>query len=182
MKTKLNLGCGPRPFHPQHLDIMQNPSEWVLADKYVQEPDIYQWNAETLDEVEDEFLEVIYASHLLEHFPHIDLKKILGTWLRKLRVNGEVIINVPDIQWAAERIMRYESGGFLDGYYTEFEGEHGIQSVIYGSQSHEGEYHKACFTQTSLRELFDSVGFRNVLVERLYDAHDMGVLLARGKK
>lgn len=179
---KLCLGVGPKPIHPQHLEIMKDLSEWTLVDKYVIEPDIKQWDAEVLGEVPDNSIETIYASHLLEHFEHTKSKEILSNWYRKLKTGGELIINVPDLEWLCKQVLKYEQGFLLDGYYNQFHGEHGLLSVVYGSQSHEGEYHKAGFTNSYLVGLLRLVGFESIDISRDFDAHDMQVLIARCRK
>lgn len=179
---KLYLGCGPSPLHEQHRKIMENPDEWTFVDFYVKEPHIKNWDAAKLDEVKDGSVETIYSSHLCEHFPHIDLQKILLQWYSKLKKGGTLILNVPDLAWAATQILKYNNGQPLDGYFYDFSGEHGLLSVVYGSESHEGEFHKSGFVKAYLETLLKDVGFSDVLVKNSFDAHDMGVLLATAIK
>lgn len=178
----LNLGVASTRIHKQHLDIMipLAPLEkWTLVDKFVQEDGITNWDAETLDEVQDGSVDVIYASHLLEHISHTHLVPVLEVWFKKLKPGGKLIINVPDMEWAARQILRFESGQILSGVYADFEGDRGLQTIVYGSHAHEGEYHKACFTRMSLWELLDGVGYEKIKIEQFEDAHDMGVLFAQ---
>src|SRR5258708_29245418 len=114
MKTKVNLGVGPRPFHPQHLEVMKNIDEWILVDKFIKEPGIENWDATDLDKIGDLTMEVIYASHLLEHIPHPLVPAALYHWFRKLKIGGELILNVPDMKWLARQISKYEFSGNLD--------------------------------------------------------------------
>lgn len=179
---KINLGCGPFPIHPQHFDIMGDISEWTLVDKFVQDPKIQNWDATVLDEVEPNSCDTLYSSHLLEHFPHTQTLSILKVWKNKLKTGGELILNVPDLDWACLQILRYGSGQKLDGYYHQWQGEHGLLSVVFGSQSHEGEFHKAGFTKQSLTELLEDAGFVDISITKEFEAHDMGCLIARAKK
>ena len=179
LKTKLNLGSAMPPIHPQHLEVMKDFENWQLVDLFVKHPDILNMDAKTLDQVPDGYLEHIYASHLLEHIEHTQLVPILETWYKKLKPGGLLTVNVPDMEWTAKQILKFESGQLLTGLYTDFEGNHGLQTIVYGSQAHEGEYHKACFTRTSLMELVDGVGFIKIKVEKIFEAHDMGCLLLR---
>lgn len=180
--SKLNLGVGPMPIHPQHLQVMDNLEEWTLVDKFVQDPNIKNWDAEKLDEVPDGSVDTIYTSHLLEHISHTQLVPVLEVWYRKLKPGGKLIINVPDMEWTARQILRFESGQILSGVYADFEGDRGLQTIVYGSHAHEGEYHKACFVRTSLWELLDGVGFEKIKIDQYEDAHDMGILLANCTK
>lgn len=182
MKTKLNLGSAMPPIHEQHFTVMKNYDEWQLVDLYIKHPEILNMDARTLDKVDDSYLEHIYASHLLEHISHRELVPTLEVWFKKLKPGGILTVNVPDMEWTARQILKFESGQLLTGVYTDFEGDRGLQTIVYGSQAHEGEYHKACFTRTSLMELVDGVGYKNIKVEKFFDAHDMGVLLLNCKK
>lgn len=180
---QLNLGCGPLPLHQQHLTVMGGDlRDWILVDKYVTHPMIKNWDATTLEEVEDESVSHIYASHLLEHISHTKTDEVLKLWQRKLIPGGKLTINVPDLVWACSKLLKLESGQMLDGYYYQFQGEHGLQSVFYGSQSHEGEHHHAGFTETSLFTTLDDLGFVNIAVTAEMDAHDMGVVIATARK
>lgn len=179
---KLYLGCAEPPFHPQHLQALGNPDEWTWVDFYVDHPKVKKWDATKLDEVENNSVEAIYASHLLEHFPHTQIFHILSTWFRKLAPGGKIIINVPDLLWTARQLIKLEQGVALEGYYKTLEGVHGLLSIFYGSQSHEGEYHKAGFTANSLHEHLKNVGFSDINVWVQFDAHDMRVVIGEAIK
>ncbi len=180
---KLNLGCGPLPIHKQHYEIMTNPAEWTLVDKFVVSPQVKNWDAEKLDEVAPESCDAIYASHLLEHISHTRIGDVLSLWRGKLKDNGELILNVPDLAWVARQVIRWENMQPLESpVFQSFEGERGLQAIIYGSHAHAGEYHKSGFTASSIEELLKNVGFYDISIRRYVDAHDMGVLLVRAKK
>jgi len=182
-KNKINLGCGPLPFHAQHLDIMGGLEGWTLVDKYVKDPKIENWDAEVLLQVPDNSVDIFYASHLLEHLPHKNIEKDLALWFKKMKSGGRLIINVPDMAWLASEIFKYESGQKLESdYFTTFAGDHGLLSVIYGSQSHEGEFHKAGFTEKYISELLFTVGFKNIKTKTGIDAHQMGVIVVIAEK
>lgn len=178
---KLNLGCGPFPIHDQHLEVMGDLSEWILVDWYVKDDRIANWDATNLP-IQDKSCDVIYASHLLEHIPHVDNIKVLTHWYNKLHSGGKLILNVPDLEWACRRLLQYEDGRLLDGYYNTFSGEHGLISIFYGSQSHDGEYHKSGYTKTFINRLLKDVGFIDIQIEQIEEAHDMGCLIVTATK
>lgn len=171
---KLYIGCAEPPFHQQHYDMFPDLNEFIWVDKYVTHPNIKNWDAKDL-QVEDDSVEVIYASHLLEHIEHTQIEEILNHWKRKLKTGGQIVINVPDLEWTARQIINWEKGYLLNGYYSTFTGNNGLLTILYGTQAHDGEYHKSGFTKRSLEEL----GFE---VEKMFDAHDMGVLIAKWQK
>ena len=179
---KLYLGCALPPFHEQHLKILENVQEWTLVDLYVKHPDIKNWNAIYLSEVADNSVEFIYSSHLLEHIEHSLLEETMKNWYRVLSSGGKLLINIPDLEWFAKKVLSYEAGDTLGGYYNTFTGEHGLLSILYGSQSHAGEYHKCGFTKRYIVELLTSSGFDIQRVVKFEDAHDMGVILVEAYK
>lgn len=182
MKKKLNLGSAEPPVHPQHLGVMEDYDNWQLVDFYVDHPEVLKMDAETLDLVPDNYLEHIYASHLLEHIPHPKVYKVLEVWHRKLAPEGRLTINVPDIAWLSRQILKFENGQLLTGVYSDFEGDRGLQSILYGTHAHEGEKHQSGYTKRSLYEWLEGMGFREIQIDEWFDAHDMGVLLATCKK
>lgn len=179
MKKKFYLGSAEPPIDVQHLQIMKDYDNWQLVDLYIDHPEIMKMDARILDKVPDNYLEHIYASHLLEHFPHTELFNVLTVWQQKLISGGVLTINVPDLTWAARQIIKFENGQVLSGVFCDFEGERGLQSVIYGSHAHEGERHQAGFTRRSLYEWLDGMGFKNIKIDEVIDNHDMGVLISR---
>ena len=179
---KIYLGCGPGALHEQHKKVMGDPNEWTFVDYYVHEPHIKNWDARTLPQVANDTVEHIYCSHLLEHLPHSELRTILRTWKDRLIPGGRLTINVPDLLWVCKEIARYEQGQLLEGYFCDFDGHHGLLAVLYGSQMHEGEYHKGGFTKRYLKEILEEVGFHGVRVEQVFEAHEMGCLIAEAVK
>jgi predicted SAM-dependent methyltransferase len=179
---KINLGCGPTPIHDQHLKVMEKyGDDWTLVDLYAKDSSITNWNATDLP-LEDGTVEVIYTSHLLEHLPHVQTRTVLSHWYNKLQKGGTLIINVPDLEWACRQVIKKANGGLLDGYYNQWEGEHGLLSVIYGSQSHEGEYHKAGFLADELTNILSDLEFKVKEVNQGIDAHEMGIIYLVAEK
>lgn len=179
---KLYLGCAEPPFHQQHYTLFPDLDSWTWVDLYVDHPQVKKWDATKLSEVMDNSVEKIYASHLLEHFPHVQVPQILKTWYSKLKTDGRIYINVPDLAWASHQLYKLSQGALLDGYYNQFGGEHGLQEIFYGSEAHEGEYHKSGYISSYLNQLLTEAGFKDIKILELEDAHDMGVLFAEGVK
>lgn len=177
------LGCGPLPFSKQDKEFLGQLENWVLVDKYIDDPRIQPWDAEVLSEIDDGLVKTFYTSHMLEHISHMRIPEVLTMWHRKLQPGGELVINVPDLLWISEEIVRYAAGEKLVGqHFTEFDGPYGMVAMVYGSQHHEGEYHKSGFIDLSLRRLLEAAGFVDITIERTTDSHDMGVLISRAVK
>jgi len=183
LKTKLNLGSSLPPIHKQHLEVMSDYSNWQLVDLFIDHPEVMKMDATKLDEVEDGYLEHIYASHLLEHISHRDVPRVLRLWYSKLKKGGILTLNVPDMEWAARQVIKFENMQPLDSnVYTTFEGNNGIQSVIYGTHAHDGEIHKSGYTKTSLEMMLCGAGFEDISISKIYEAHDMSCLIAEAIK
>jgi SAM-dependent methyltransferase len=56
--------------------------------------DVEQGNAQLLDNVEDNSFDFLFSSHCLEHLD--DPFEALGNWIRVVKPDGHLIINVPD--------------------------------------------------------------------------------------
>lgn len=84
---KLNLGCGSR-FHPDWVNVnFVSTGESVIA-------------ANLLDGVpfgNDEF-DVVYHSHLLEHFTKDDAPRFMSECYRVLKTEGVIRVAVPDLE------------------------------------------------------------------------------------
>jgi predicted SAM-dependent methyltransferase len=97
---------------------------------------------------EDESVDYIMASEILEHIPLKDLNDTLREWVRVLKKGGKMIITVPDFDEVAREWIEMS----MEKYNPERYGE--IAQVIYGNQITEGEFHTAplnvAFFQNSL--------------------------------
>lgn len=176
--VKLYLGCGPLPIHPQHLQTVDNT--WTFTDKYVKDPKIKNIDACDLSDYDDESVDEIYHSHLWEHLSYTESEQAVSEWFRVLKPGGVMTVNVPDMLWLARELISVSEGN--KPVSRVFNTEQKLMEVIYGNQDHEGEFHKTGFTPSILSMILTKAGFVNIRVDRGYDAHDMGVLLATAYK
>ena len=125
---KLNLGSGPvRVEGYISVDNREDAGPDLLAD------------AGNLHMVEDNSIDAIYASHILEHFPWD--QDVLAEWHRVLIPGGELLICVPDF------LAHYElfRAGAIEMKY--------FQAIFYGAEEfgYPKEYqHKQVFTPSML--------------------------------
>lgn len=118
---KLDIGAGGKSSDPSFISV----------DKYVLEADIIadMWDLP----FEDEVVDVIFASHCLEHISKFKVHDTLKEWERVLKFGGRAQIIVPDLVWCCLWAARHPNRAWgLD--------------VVYGNQKHEGEFHKTGFT------------------------------------
>ncbi|HEY6187410.1 MAG TPA: methyltransferase domain-containing protein [Pyrinomonadaceae bacterium] len=91
MKSLLNLGCGSR-FHPA----------WVNVDFDARDASVLSHDLRRGVPFPDEQFEVVYHSHLLEHFPRPEARAFLRETYRVLKPGGTTRIAVPDLEKIAQ--------------------------------------------------------------------------------
>lgn len=138
-EINLHLGCGSID-HPMFINIDAVPRPHV---HYVRPID-------NLSPFKDETVDLIYASHCLEHFPHNRVCKVLYEWHRVLKVNGILRISVPNF----DRLINLYSktGGDVEK----------VQGFLMGGQDYKLNFHMSIFNQASLTKLLQSMGFREI--------------------
>lgn len=130
MKKAVDIGCGP-------IDRTEQFSNHVLVRVDIREecnPD-YRADAKNLPFGDKEF-DIVFSSHVLEHFSRDDFELALNEWTRILADDGEMILCLPNIKWAAARLI--ESNGNLKQDSKEF---NDILNVFYGAQSNPYDFH-----------------------------------------
>jgi len=87
---------------------------------------------------EDDSVDEIRASHVLEHFPRAETMATIRHWRNKLKPGGLLKIAVPDIDWLIDH---------------RFDGDEKWEAYILGGQTDETDQHKALFNFHKLEEL-----------------------------
>jgi len=95
----------------------------------------------------DGSVDVAFASHVLEHIAWPRAVTVLKEWVRVLVPGGQLHIVVPDMEWAAERIIGWDRSMLL-------------QSIMFGSQGNEFQVHKTGYTLGLLQDLMGQAGLR----------------------
>lgn len=136
---RLNLGCGHIP-HPDKINIdrRQLPGVDVVAD---------------VDNLpfEPGSIELIYAAHLLEHFPRQYLLDVLlPYWRGLLQPGGALQLVVPDSQAML--------AAHTQGEMTFDE----LALITFGKQDYDGDFHYAMYSPDSLALLLREAGFAQV--------------------
>ena len=91
----------------------------------------------------------IYASQILEHFPHTETLKVLTEWGRVLRPQGILWVGVPDFKRAVEL---YQKVGMQDW----------IVNQLWGDQTYKTAFHYCGFDADRLADLLFQAGFSEV--------------------
>jgi len=141
VKKVLDIGCGNNPYIARKDEIV------TTTDVRKDVNPVVVCDAISLP-FDTEYFDKVRASHLLEHFGRNETHKVLDGWVRVLKTGGELEIIVPDIKWAAERILRSHE------YFGVIEEEDTVISVLYGDQTYPTNFHKMGFCGVNLqREL-----------------------------
>ena len=138
------MGCGEKDFG----------KEWIHIDggdySHLNHHDI------TKLKFEDNTVDLIYASHVLQYFDREEVIPILKEWTRVLKTKGTLRIAVPDFEVVARLYLlgnqfgNYNLDYFLDSLYGKMKmGD----KVI---------YHKTSYDYKSLRNLLTNIGLNNI--------------------
>lgn len=141
LNIKLNLGAGYVRL-PGFISVDSREFSWIDA---VAEVDKLPF--------QDQYADLIYACHVLEHFPRHDTRRVLKEWLRVLKPGGLLRISVPDFEANARLYLETRNLGLILG-------------CLCGGQDYPENFHKMYFDFTYMTTLLYEVGFKNV---RRYD-------------
>lgn len=138
-KVYIHLGCGPI-----------NAEGFINIDVLPYSHVHYIRQVDDLSIFPDEYADLIYASHVLEHLSYHDVPRVLREWYRVLKKGGILRISVPDF----DKIIKI--------YFAEQEDITAIIGPLMGGQDHPFNFHKAVFNEKYLKELLLSSGYRQV--------------------
>ena len=134
-KRFLHIGCGsnilPAPFENLDARDFEGVDHISLA--------------ENLKQFEDNTFDMIYGSHVLEHYARNDVEAVLKEWVRVVKVDGIVRVSTPSFKSA---IQIYEQTGKLEY----------ILGPVIGGQTYEFEFHYCLFDERTLTALMKKCG------------------------
>lgn len=141
---KLNLGCGDRKIHGFiNIDARKDCNPDIVAD---------------IRKIDQKYkdVELIYACHVLEHFPiksssfqDLTFKDVLKNWYTSLKKGGILRLSVPDFEIISKK---YLSCSNLEE----------IKHLLYGGQKYDFDFHYNCWDFKSLEKDLLDVGFLKV--------------------
>ncbi|HRG59143.1 MAG TPA: methyltransferase domain-containing protein [Bacteroidia bacterium] len=94
----LNLGCGT------HYD---SGSEWTNLDFVSSGPGVIAHNLLSGVPFQDNSFDLVYHSHVLEHFSKSDGEKLIDECFRVLKPGGTLRIAIPDLEQIAKNYLKY---------------------------------------------------------------------------
>ena len=143
--TKINIGCGWRNFG----------KDWIHIDSGDYDHLDYK-NITNLKQFDDNSIDLIYASHVIEYFDREEVIPLLKEWQRVLMPYGVLRLAVPNFPVLAQLYLKREID--LDK----------VLGPLYGKMPMGSEtiYHKTTYDFYSLRKLLSDLDFCNI---RKYD-------------
>jgi SAM-dependent methyltransferase len=90
-----NLGCGART----HAD-------WLNIDFAGNGEELFGWDLRTPLPLVDKSCDVVYSSHLIEHFSRVDARKFLAECQRLLKPGGIIRLVAPDLEGLAREYLK----------------------------------------------------------------------------
>lgn len=137
---KINLGCGWRDFGKDwtHIDGGNYP--------HLNSKDIINLP------FEDNSVDLIYVSHVLEYFDRTEVINIINKWKNKLKPKGILRLAVPDFKNITK--LYQENKIPLDSFL----------GPLYGKMEMDGNtiYHKTTYDFDSLKLVLSKCGFANI--------------------
>lgn len=130
----LHIGCGnnvlPRPFY--NLD-----ARFIEGIDYLSEADKLDFPDNTFD--------MVYSSHVLEHFYKADTQRVLNEWVRVLKPGGIIRLSVPSLE---NLIKIYQKSGDISF----------IIGPLMGGQTYAQNFHYNAFDTKSLTQYLINSG------------------------
>ena len=142
---KLNLGCGWRNFG----------EDWIHIDggKY---PHLHSHDITKLP-FENEFVNLIYASHVFEYFDREKGEEVLKEWFRVLKKGGVLRIAVPDFEMMAKL---YSEGKFpLSKFLGPLFGKMKMGMKGLNEKNAPIIYHKIVYDFKDMKELLEKINY-----------------------
>ncbi len=136
-----------------HIGGKEQHPDWKIFDIESRPEVDFVGNASCLNQFDDDSIEAIYASHVLEHFHYQLDNELINTlieWRRVLKPGGKLYISVPDLKtlcwlYLHPNLMPVE--------------RHHIMRIMFGGQVNEYDVHKVGFDFEILALYLEQVGF-----------------------
>lgn len=131
----LDVGCGKFKVHDSVMGVDPYAESDLINVK------AYMWDMP----FEDNSIDAIVCFHALEHISKYQVMPTLAEFSRVLKPNGKLLILVPDLE--------YVLWSFLANPNPNWE-----MDMIFGLQSHEGEFHRTGYTKKILTDYLNEIG------------------------
>lgn len=140
---KINMGCGIRNFG----------EDWIHIDGGDYEHLDYK-SITDLRQFEDNSVDLIYASHVIQYFDRVSVIDLLSEWRRVMKSDATLRLAVPDFNSIAQL--------YIDNKFNL----NNFTGPLYGKMimSEATIYHKTVYDLSSLKNLLENCGFSSIEV------------------
>jgi len=98
-----------------------------------------------------ETFDVVWSSHVIEHFNTKEIQDLIKEMIRILKIDGELVITVPNIAFAAQQILEADKNPRHNSQYA------GWQLWGHHVTFEEHEFHRCGFTRHGLLSLLRTI-------------------------
>jgi len=150
LKKAIDVGCGP-------LDRADQFPDYTLVRVDIREdctPD-YRCSVDNLPFDNDEF-DLVFSSHVLEHFPRAKWQSVLHEWMRIVKPGGDIMLSLPNIEWAIKNFDPKSKD---------------VMNVLYGAQSYPEDFHYTGLTPEIIKLEFTKNKFK--LINEEHSGYNM---------
>lgn len=149
-KSAIDIGCGPidrSNEFPDHNLVRVDIRDEVNPDYRCDVRDLPFDNAS---------FDLVFSSHVLEHFSRAEFLPTLKEWIRVLKPRGELVLVLPNIHWALEK----------DNWDLH---TNDALNVFYGAQSNDFDFHKNGLYPELMRSTLKQLRFKDIRIEIMQD-------------
>ncbi len=137
--VNLHLGCG-NINHKSFINVDGFPFPHVHYIRDISDLSVFNDNS----------VDLIYASHCLEHFHYVEIGRVLREWQRVLKKGGILRISVPDLDL------------LLKIYYDNDINPDHILPQLVGGQDNKYNFHYMVFNKKNLTNKLNEAGFSSI--------------------
>lgn len=144
------------PARKLHIGGRQRVNGWEILDVYPGPHVDHVCDAKSLAVFPDGCFDVIYASHVLEHFDYYkDLTDVLKEWRKKLKPGGRLMLSVPDLDMLCARFADKARYNASDRYH--------LMRIIMGGHTDDHDYHLTAFNEEIMAHHLGQAGFGEIV-------------------
>jgi predicted SAM-dependent methyltransferase len=112
----------------------------------------------------------IYVGQFIEHLSYSQARKFLQECRRMLRPGFPIRMTTPDLSKIIDAYLHNDMDRYIDDqpdFYKQMDQSAKFSSLIFGSAGPDSsqtnyEGHQFCYTETSMRQLLESLEFKNI--------------------
>lgn len=137
-EKRLYLGCNDKYIDGfVNIDILENSKADIISD------------VTKLNEFDNNTIDLIYSSHMIEHVSRYTYKEVLKRWYNLIKPGGIIRLALPDLL-------------ALSKYYVEHGNINEVRGCMFGGQVNKYDYHYWGHDFNSLKKDLEEVGFINI--------------------